>query len=158
LKVRDCMTTEVATVRRETSLREIIKLFENKNYHALPVVDKYERLIGIVTFEDTLKVFQPYSQDLHQMLKTIPFIETPQEKILEADISPEMSLLVVADDILSTEIITISPDEDASRAYSLMRLHETDRLLVTEEDNLIGIITLFDLIYHLFKEKGIVQS
>jgi CBS domain-containing protein len=151
------MTEDVVSIRRETPLREIIKLFENKNYHALPVVDKYGRLVGIVTFEDILKVFQPYSQNLRQMLDTIPFIEKPEKKqLLETDISPEMSMLVVADDILSTELITIGPDEDASRAYSLMKLHDVNRLLVTEDDDLVGIITLFDLIYRLFEEKGIV--
>ncbi len=152
------MTKEVVTLKRETPLREIIKLFENKNYHALPVVDKYKRLIGMVSFEDILKVFQPYSQDLHQMLNAIPFIERPKEaKILDADISPEMGILVVADDILSTELVTIGPEEDISRAYSLMKLHKRQRLFVTKEDgSLVGIITLFDIIFHLFKDKEII--
>jgi CBS domain-containing protein len=37
-----------------------------------------------------------------------------------------------------------------------MKLHDVNRLLVTEDDDLVGIITLFDLIYRLFEEKGIV--
>lgn len=157
MKVKDCMSKGVVSVKRGTPLREIINIFKDKNFHTLPVIGENSILIGIVNFEDILKVFEPYSSDLQEMLKAIPFIDSPEEeRLLETDISSEMGILIVADDIMSTEMVTINPEEDISRAYSLMKLHKTDRLLVTENDNLIGIITLFDIILYLFKDKGVI--
>jgi len=159
LLVKDCMSKDVVSIHRATSLREIINLFKSKNFHTIPVIDKANRLIGLVSFEDILKVFQPYSSDLQQMLDAIPFIEgAGDEELLETDISAEMGMLVVADDIMSTNIITISPDEDISRALSTMKLYKISRLFVVKEDDeLIGVVTLFDILFYLFKDKGVIE-
>lgn len=157
MKVKDCMTKDVVSVKRGTPLKEIIRIFKDKNFHTLPVIEHEDYLVGVVSFEDILKVFEPYSSDLQEMLKAIPFLDVPQEqKLLETDISSEMGILVVADDIMSTKFVTVDPEEDISRAYTSMKLHETGRLLVIENDKLIGIIGLFDIILYLFKDKGVI--
>ncbi|MCK4518487.1 MAG: CBS domain-containing protein [Candidatus Omnitrophica bacterium] len=157
MKVNDCMTKEVVTVRRGTPLREIIRTFKEKNFHTLPVIETDNRLVGLIDFSDILKVFEPYGSEVQQMLKTIPFIDAPQDQnLLETDISAEMGILVVADDIMSSKLVTISPDEDLNRAYSEMKVHNTERLFVTEGGKLIGIICLFDIILSLFKESGVI--
>ncbi len=158
MKVKDCMTTEVVTLKRSTPLVRIMETFKKNNFHILPVVENNNVLAGVVTFEDILKVFQPYSSNLIQMLKANPFLElTDEEEILEADLSSEMSILVVADDLMSQEFLTISGDENVAKAYSEMKVNNTERLLVTENDKLVGIITLFDIILTLFKEKGVIE-
>lgn len=158
MKVRDCMTKEVVTVQRGTPLKQIIKIFTEKNFHTLPVIESDGRVVGVLDFADIMKVFEPYDSDVQQMLKSIPFLDLPEDQqFLETDIQAEMGFLVVADDIMSPKLVTISPDEDISRAYSQMKLHETDRLLVTEDDKLTGIISLFDIIVRLFKDKGVIE-
>jgi len=158
LRVKDCMTTEVVTLKRSTPLVRIMKTFKKNNFHVLPVVENNDVLVGVVTFEDILKVFQPYSSNLVQMLKANPFLElTDEEEILEADLSSEMGILAVADDLMSQEFLTISGDENITKAYSEMKVNNTERLLVTENDKLVGIITLFDIILILFKEKGVIE-
>lgn len=159
MQVQNCMSKDVVSTHRAVPLREIINLFKSKNFHSIPVIDKANRLVGVVSFEDILKVFQPYSADLQQMLDTIPFIEDARdEELLETDISAEMGMLVVADDIMSTNVITISPDEDIGRALSTMKLYKISRLFVVKEDDeLIGVVTLFDILFSLFKDKGVIE-
>jgi predicted transcriptional regulator len=48
-------------------------------------------------------------------------------------------------DIASHELVTIGPDEDVSEARRLMGEHELDRVLVVEDDRLIGIISEADI-------------
>lgn len=48
LKVRDVMTADVLTVKRETSLREVVLLMAETGYQRLPVVENGE-LLGLVT-------------------------------------------------------------------------------------------------------------
>ena len=75
MKVKDCMTKEVITVKRSTSLSQLIETFQRYNFHTLPVIEADNRLVGIVIFEDILKVFQPYGIELSTMLKTVPFLD-----------------------------------------------------------------------------------
>ncbi len=160
MRVKDCMTKDVVCVKRSTTLSEILATFRRVSFHTLPVIEEKDKLIGVVTFEDLLKVFRPYAVEVTDMLKTIPFIGevTEDEDILVADISQDLGLLVVADDIMSTDFVTIEPQVDVSQARQLMKLHSQNRLLVTEYGRLQGIISLFDIVLAIFKEKGIIAN
>jgi len=61
MQVKDCMTREVISVKRSTTLSQLIKMFQKYNFHTFPVMEEDGRLVGIVNFEDILKVFQPHS-------------------------------------------------------------------------------------------------
>jgi CBS domain-containing protein len=152
------MTTKVITLKRSTPLTHIMETFEKNNFHVLPVIKDDGTVVGVVTFEDILKVFQPYSSELVQLLKANPLMEiTDEEESLEADLSSELGILVVADDLMSYKFFTISSEESITKAYSEMKLHNTECLLVTENDKLIGIITLFDIILAIFRQKDVIK-
>ncbi len=159
MKVKDCMTKEVVSVKRSTSLSELIKAFQKYNFHTLPVIEQDKRLVGIVNFEDILKVFEPYSEDLSTMLKTVPFLdmETKEEDFLAADVSSEMGVLVVVDDIMNTQFATIDAEADINQARAEMKLHNTPHLPVVKAGKLAGMICLFDIILAVFRDKGIIQ-
>jgi CBS domain-containing protein len=48
-------------------------------------------------------------------------------------------------DIASHELVTIGPDQDINEARRLMDRHELDRILVVEDDRLVGIISEADI-------------
>lgn len=159
MKVKDCMIKEVMTVKRSTTLAQLIETFRKYNYHTLPVAEENNRLVGLITFEDIMKVFQPYSSDLARMLKTVPFLfpgEEKEEDLLAMDISADLGVLVVVDDIMNTQFVTIDEEASIAQARSLMKLHGLNRLSVVRDGRLVGIISLFDIILAVFKERGIV--
>ena len=158
LNVKDCMTKDVVTVKRSTRLGELIEVFRKYSFHTLPVVEKNNKIVGIVTFEDLLKVFQPYSRDLAQMLEAVPFVEREQEDILLTDISSEMGMLIIVDDLMDTHFVTVTEEALVEDARRLMKLHDAPRLLVVKNgDELTGIISLFDIILAIFRQKGIIK-
>jgi CBS domain-containing protein len=55
LRVRDAMTTAVATVTADTSLAEVSRTLVARKIGALPVVDDHHRPIGIVSYVDVLR-------------------------------------------------------------------------------------------------------
>lgn len=159
MKVKDCMTKEVIAVKRSTTLAQLVETFRKYHCHTLPVVEKDNRLVGLMTFEDIMKVFQPYSSDLGHILKTVPFLfpaEEKEENLLAMDISSDLGILVVVDDIMNTQFATIDEEASIVQARSLMKLHGVNLLPVVKEARLVGIISLFDIILAVFKEKGIV--
>ena len=157
MKVSDCMSKDVVSVSRGTPLSEIIKTFRDKSHHVLPVLGPDNKPVGMLDFEDVLKVFEPIDSETKQMLKSIPFIEVDSEEQLSAaDLSPEMGFLVVADDIMSSKVVTVTPEDDVNDAYKQMKVHNVQRLFVVEDEKLVGIVCLFDIILALFKESGVI--
>ncbi|MEA3561019.1 MAG: CBS domain-containing protein [Candidatus Omnitrophota bacterium] len=159
MKVKDCMTEKVVTVKRSTTLTELIGLFRKYNFHTLPVVEVDNKIVGIITFEDIFKVFQPYSQEVARMLEATPLMERMEEEdILLADISSEMGMLIIVDDLVNTRFVTVSQDSSIEEARALMKLHHLPRLLVIKDKGFLkGIISLFDIILAVFKEKGVIK-
>ena len=57
LLVEDVMTRQVATLSPEDSLAVAAGFFKENIFHALPIVDKHGKLVGIVTTFDLLNYF-----------------------------------------------------------------------------------------------------
>lgn len=56
-EVRFVMTTEVKTVRPNDNLEKALRLFIDQKFGALPVLDRNDELIGILSAYDVLKAF-----------------------------------------------------------------------------------------------------
>jgi len=159
LKVKDCLKDSKVSLKRGTPLKEIIILFKEKNCQLLPVVDGENKLVGKISLDEITTVFQPQSAEISKLLETIPFIDTVPEADLDIEnITPEMGILVVADEIMSKNYFTAHPEDSVAKAFSLMKLHDTAILLIVDNDNkLEGVLTMFDIIYSMFREKGVIK-
>ena len=61
---RDMMTTEVATVRPETPLREALQLMLRNKFGCLPVLDGERHLVGILTEADLVRFAAQFMEEL----------------------------------------------------------------------------------------------
>jgi arabinose-5-phosphate isomerase len=100
------------------SLKEVIVEMTKKRLGITAVVDKDDRLLGIIT-----------DGDLRRML--------------EKDIAIDR---IKADDIMTRDPKTIGPDEMAIDALDILRKKEISQLAVTDNGKYLGIIHLHDLI------------
>ena len=55
MRARDLMSTPVITVTPETSVKQAASLLSSHGFTALPVVDDYDCLVGIVTEADIVR-------------------------------------------------------------------------------------------------------
>ncbi len=153
--VKDVMKKDVVTARRETTLKELIGIFHKYTFHTIPVIED-EKIIGIVELEHLLRVFQPHPPHIHDLLKRIPFLQEEEENIFDLEVTSEMAMLCIVDDIVERKFVTIEEKSTLQEARRLMRLHKIQRLMVVnKKNNLLGIISLFDIILSVFKEKEI---
>jgi magnesium transporter len=66
--VQNVMVKEVITVFQDTDQEEVAKILETYDLLALPVVDHYHRLLGIVTFDDVIDVIrEEQTEDIYRM-------------------------------------------------------------------------------------------
>ena len=67
-RIIDIMERNVVSVRDDTDQEETAKVLENHDLIALPVVDRWNRLLGIVTFDDMIDVIrEEQSEDVYRM-------------------------------------------------------------------------------------------
>ncbi len=158
MHVAEVMTRKVITVKRSTTLKELMEIFRKFTFHTLPVVDRENKVIGLVALEDVLKIFQPHPSNILDMLDRIPFLdEYDNGSLWDIDIPCEMGVLCVVDDLMNVDVVTINEEATTVETRSLMKLHRLKRILVVDKENhLLGIISLFDIIMAVFKQKGIL--
>ena len=158
MRVAEVMTRKVITAKRSTTLRELMEIFRRFTFHTLPVVDRENKVIGMVALEDVLKIFQPHPSNILDMLDRIPFVDEYDDRSLwDVDIPSEMGVLCVVEDLMNVNVVTINEETTTVQARSLMKLHRLKRIpVVDKEDHLLGIISLFDIIMAVFKQKGIL--
>ncbi|MEZ0310223.1 MAG: magnesium transporter [Myxococcota bacterium] len=76
-RVRDVMQTEMVTVAEDMDQEQVSRLFSQHQLLAIPVVDKDNRLKGIVTVDDIVDVFQEEATEDIQKLGGTEALDEP---------------------------------------------------------------------------------
>jgi len=124
--VKDHMTSPVVSISSDTSLSEAHKIMADKKVRRLPVVAK-GKLVGIVSLNDVLEAKPSAASSLSVW---------------------ELNYLVAnlkIKDIMSSNVFSIAPDATIGDAARMMLERKFSGIPVTENDNLIGIITESDI-------------
>lgn len=113
----DIMTTEVVSVRPETTIEEAVDLFELHQVSGLPVVDAQRRLLGLIT-----------EYDLLQSIGTLQLNGTVAE-------------------FMTTDVATVTEDVSSVELAKIFISTHVRRLPVTAEGKLVGVVSRRDLIF-----------
>ena len=75
--VEEIMSTNIISVTTHTDQEEVAKMFSKYNFLALPVVDRENRIVGIVTFDDAMDVIEEETtEDIELMGGMLPSEKT----------------------------------------------------------------------------------
>ena len=157
MQVKNNMQTKIISVKRGTTLAQLLDLFSNfHSFPVVPVVDNDNTLLSIVHIQSFFEIFKPHHQDL-LMRNPLSMISREPANIFDVDIEEGMGLLVIVADIMDKKLVKVDEDDDLKKAYDLMQLHNREALPVVDKDNkLAGIISVFDIVMKIFKERGLV--
>jgi acetoin utilization protein AcuB len=128
--VRDRMTANPTTVRPGSDPMAAQTLLRYAKFGRLPVVDENGQLVGIVTASD-LELF---------------FSTAPSPGVVKRQFR--------VDQVMTTPVVTVSPDYPLEEAAQLMLKHNISGLPVVEEGRLVGIITKSDIFAQLVEALG----
>ena len=156
MKVSEVMNQKIIAVRRATTLAALIEFFRDfHSFPLVPVVDKNNVLIGVVSFKRLVEAFSVSGQDI---FKAVPFVDEYPTDIFDMDITPEVGELCIVDDFMQTKFVTLNQDVAIEEAYQLMQMHQCEQLPVVDSKNrLVGMVGEFDILLALFKKKGVVK-
>jgi crotonyl-CoA carboxylase/reductase len=118
--VREVMHRGVITCTPETALKEVARIMNATDVHALIVVNERNEVQGIVSHMDMLRAF---GQDLYALK---------------------------AQDVMTKEVLSIEPDAPLAEAVRMMLDHRVHRLLVARIEGgakiPVGVISTTDVI------------
>lgn len=120
-KISEYMDTVVPTLRPETHIIKAVDFLLEHQVTGAPVVDSNERLVGIITETDLLKL-------VTEGIKG----ERPDEATVA--------------EYMTTDVITVPPNVDIYYIAGMFLANKFRRLPVVEDDKIVGAITRYDLL------------
>ncbi len=146
--VKDVMTTRFHTLSPEQPLSDAVAMFqdatreEGRKVFGMMVTDEAGRLVGMLSMYDILLFVRPKHVQIWGVMEDVDllgFVETACRKAKSIRVG----------DIMTTEMITITPDTNLLVVLDLMIKKHVRRIPVIEGDRILGIIYLSDLFYNM---------
>jgi CBS domain-containing protein len=111
ITVGDIMATEVITINEDATLELLFPLISEYHHLGYPVVNKENKIIGVISYKDLFRVKR---EDWNSV------------RVKER---------------MSTRLVCVSPGDGVFTAVEKMTKEGIGRLLVMEDDTLVGIVS-----------------
>ena len=141
MKAKEIMTRNVKTVKLDTTVEEIVKVLALSHISGVPVVDDDDRVLGIVTEHDLL-LRDKIKQAVPRMALFGLFV-VPEEEVQKAY---RGYCNVHASEIMKKNVISFPEDADINEIAKFMHKHKINRVPITDNGKLTGIISRADII------------
>jgi len=123
------MKHKIISIDRNETIRKACNIYRDTGIGCVIVTDK-EEIIGLVTERDII------------------------ERTICMGIDPNTTKV---EEIMSKNIKTVNKDERLEKAIEILKENKIKKLLVTSNDDLVGIITLTDIAYSRPSMKELFQ-
>jgi len=146
---RDVMQTDLVTVRSSLLFTELDDVLLRHRIHGAPVVDD-GKLVGIVSRSDMVRqvnveeeriaasafYFEPADADDHREADRVDVIQAAASRVAKLHVR----------DAMIVDLISVAPEEDLQQVARKMLERRVHRILVTEGDALLGMVSSLDLV------------
>ncbi|MGW0886043.1 CBS domain-containing protein [Streptomyces sp. NPDC002671] len=147
--VRDVMEVPAVSLRDDLSYREIARLLAREHIGAVPVVDKSDRVVGVVSESDLLAKVA-FEASGHRPGR----VGRLRERRLHSKARGE-----TAADLMTSPAITVLPGATVAEAAWLAALSRLKRIPVTDhEDRLVGVVGRDALLQALIRDDAGIQA
>ncbi len=141
--VQDVMTKNVISVQKYEGIVHVANLLAERNISGVPVVDREDRVVGIVTQADILSMI---GVGREHTLKDLL-------KYMLGEPLPERRMGDIAGDIMTAPVASIPPGATVADAVRSMGDRKIRRLAVVDDaGKLVGIVTRADILRAVIKK------
>lgn len=128
--VRELMTPNPQTVRPDTSVKEALRVLDEHNVTALPVVNRAGRIVGVVSEADLIRDLISPDGRLSEIPAEGEIYDRPR----------------YVDDVMSAHPVTVRPDTDLAVAVDLATTTGVKSLPVVEGLRVVGMLSRRDVV------------
>lgn len=133
--VADVMTTDVAVVGRDTPFKAVLRVLAHRRIAAVPVVDDGGQVLGVVSETDLLR------------REEYP-VDGPGRWLVRGRRRRQRAKAAgrTAGELMTAPAVTVGPDATLTEAATRMARAGVNRLPVTVDGRLVGIVSRGDLL------------
>lgn len=143
MKVRDVMLTGRPTAGETDSVRSVVVKIIRHNVGVVPVIGTRDNLIGVIALRDIMMPMYPgYGDYIHDKVRSRDFelMEEGYSKVLD----------MKAGEIMTSNPMTVLPDDPVLKAASYMGLKNLRRIPVVEKGKFLGVVGINEINKALF--------
>jgi len=150
MKVSEIMTSKPVTVSPGDTLAGVVGLMAKHKISGVPVVSR-NKLVSVVTQTDVIKAIDVYKKVNKNSLsfEVVLGLLDSRDKKMKTAIGRMLKTKV--GELKRKKLVSVDVDEDLYKSAALINMHGIDRLPVTKNGRLVGIITKTDLILAIEK-------
>jgi CBS domain-containing protein len=141
VKMRDVMTTDVATASLDTPYKRLIETMLERQVSGIPIVDERAQLLGIVTEADLVdkQAYGHLPESLLGMLHELVF-GPPIDVARKA-------WAMTAGGLMTSRVHTAAPDDDVAHVARRLLERNVKRMPVVDDEGVVvGIVSRRDLL------------
>jgi CBS domain-containing protein len=141
LLVRDVMTSDPVTVAPTATVKDIAHAMLGRDVRSVPVVDVGDVLVGVVSEADLISREGFPTARSHRLAELIDdaLIEHQHHWAARAE-------GVTAGELMTTDLVTCTPDEPVSVVTRRMLRHDVRTLPVVDHGRLVGVLSRHDVL------------
>ena len=145
---RDIMQTGFHTLSPSDTIAEAVKCFrsasasETKKIFGLMVTDHSDHLVGMLSMYDILLFIQPKHIHIWGEMEDLDPSVLYDERL-------EQVKSILVGDIMTADVVTITPDTHLMVIADIMIKKHIRRLPVVDDQEVVGIVYISDLFHHL---------
>ena len=128
-KVKNYMSQKIMTCRKTDSLCFGLDMLNKNKISRLVVTDNDGKALGVITYNSFLR-------------NSIYFKNPNRDYLFPANSGKDMTI----DDIIDSELIIVSSEDDLAKAANLMAEYKVSGILVADANDLKGVITATDIV------------
>ena len=131
--IKEIMTRDVVSVKPDDTISVVSEKMNSLTAHHMPVVEN-GKIAGMISMND-----------IHKMEHHFTIFNNPEAK----DSNRQLFASMLAKDIMTTSVTTVHEDDNVGKAVDLLLENLFHALpVINHEEQLVGIVTTFDLIKH----------
>jgi CBS domain-containing protein len=151
MKARDVMVSPVITVKPTTLVKDVARIFLERQISAVPVVDDEGRIVGIVSEGDLLHRHEAGTERKRSWWLRL----FTDDAALAADYTKAHARKV--GDVMKRNVITASPEAELRDIAMLLEKHAIKRVPIVREGQLVGILSRANLIQAVASSWPVLQ-
>jgi len=129
MKVKDIMTPDPVTVPPSMPLTEAVALMKSKGFRRL-IVAEHGKMLGVVTQTN-------FTRTLSELFVSYPLASG-----------------LLAKDIMTTKILTVSPKNTVAEGKQKMLKADVGAIIIMDKDQPVGIFTEYDILMQFYDQHG----
>ena len=141
-RVKEILTKDIVTLNANDTIHEALTLMGENRVSALPVVDRQNQCVGILSTVDLVDM----TRDTEEDLRELNFVDLMSKRFLIDKLANSLGTEKVHT-FMSESVVTVDPETLIGTAAQKMLREHVHHLPVVDHDNrLLGIVSTMDIL------------